>query len=215
MGWKQKLEASKKCLKTDDKKKVFVGIAYEVGSVSQKERWLCFNLFDVYQDEAGYYSFENMKTIGKYDSTCFDAMDLMKNQEQQLRQKEYLTKNAWLAKQKTALPNFDAIVESMMESSHLQALGPIGEEKAWLIYKIVETLGYFNVNDIRIILNIIDEMDTEKDRVQMASHIASFIAQTVCYESAGPSVQDTDMAKKHYEEGKTYTLSNKKIEKDL
>ena len=83
-------------------------------------------------------------------------------------------------------------------------------DKVALLTKIIEQLGYFNLEDLETIYMIIEEYDLHKN-AEMVANVATFLAQRL----ASDSLEETTLYQEHKTKGKVYQfrkISQKKEE---
>ena len=183
------------------RKKLLIGTCYEIGGRVDIINDFSVKVYDIYQTKDG-LSFSLVEKIA-----CA-TQGAVERAEQWLRSQGNISKNEWLEKKRQYLTsNF---LDSIEENAHLSSLKSMDMDKVALLTKIMEQLGYFNLEDLETIYMIIEEYDLHKN-AEMVANIATFLAQRL----ASEPLEETTLYQEHKTKGKVYQfrkISQKKEE---
>ena len=180
-----------------------VGIAYEIGECNDKE-YLCIDIYDVWLQNKK-IEFKLTKKCGTFNSEITTELINLNEQVRNLRSQGYLTRVEWLEKYKKEKNRIDNLSpEDIKESSLFSFLQPDDYEKAALLCLITKKLGYFNLEDIKVLYMIIEEYGLHQD-VDMIASIATFLVESLY----GKQVEDTELFKKQKKKGLVLPFKNR------
>ena len=137
------------------------------------------------------------KKCGTFDSEFSNELHNLNEQVRNLRSQGYLTRVEWLEKYKKEKNKIENLSpEDIRESSLFSSLQPDDYEKAALLCLITKKLGYFNLEDIKILYMIIEEYGLHQD-VDMIANITTFLTDSLY----GKQVEDTELFEKQKKKG--------------
>ena len=172
-----------------------VGIAYEIGECND-EKYLCIDIYEVWLQKEN-IEFKLAKKCGTFDSEISTELNNLNEQVRKLRSQRCLTRVEWLEKYKKEKNKIENLSpEDIRESSLFSFLQPDDYEKAALLCLITKKLGYFNLEDIKILYMIIEEYGLHQD-VDMIAIITTFLAESLY----GKQVEDTELFEKQKKKG--------------
>lgn len=173
-----------------------VGFAYEIGECGPNPQAISIIIYEVWLDE-GKIKFGKSQEAGMFKCGSTIEQGLLTNRIRELRENGYLTRVEWLEKYKKEKNKIENLSpEDIRESSLFSFLQPDDYEKAALLCLIIKKLGYFNLEDIKILYMIIEEYGLHQD-VDMIANITTFLAETLCKKQ----VEDTELFKKQKKKG--------------
>lgn len=181
-----------------------VGIAYEIGECGLNPNAISIIIYEVWLDK-GKIKFEKNQKVGMFQCCQSTEQELLSNRIKELRNQGYLTRVEWLEKYKKEKNRIENLSpEDIKESSLFSFLQPDDYEKAALLCLITKKLGYFNLEDIKVLYMIIEEYGLHQD-VDMIASIATFLAESLY----GKQVEDTELFEKQKKKGLVLPFKNR------